>query len=507
VTPTRIRALATAAVAVFFLGLAGIAIDASFGGDAGRDLVSAGATQAVPGGTVSAEEAVADGAGTAPSGSAVGGAGATPGGRATRSTGAVSGRTVPTGLAVPRIPSHHPGVTDTEVRIGIAVINDGAQVFDAFGIKGVAVASPAEAEARTTAIFNWINAHGGVAGRKLVPRYFEYSYFTGTFAAQSQAVCTHFTEDDPVLAVLSLNAVRLIADCLKQHDTMFLDAGNSEAYDAQALGELGAHYYRPFELNLSRLDQQIDGLARVGFLTAKNKIGVLRWDLPQATRAMQQAVRPALATHALRLTDEYAYNYVGSLSDLSQTSAESSNAVLRFRTAGIDRVVFIGSQAVFPLFFGAEAESQGYKPDYGWSSLDVPSSMPGNMPAHQLLNSQGVGWNIGFDLNLGGGQPFEQNAQYKACAAALDAGGQAYPNDGFACDYYFLLQAGLNRAKEVSPAGFRAALDGMASAFQPAQSHVLFRSGRYEGVDAVRNFAYDDGCSCFKYTSPLRPTP
>jgi hypothetical protein len=63
----------------------------------------------------------------------------------------------------------------------------------------------------------------------------------------------------------------------------------------------------------------------------------------------------------------------------------------------------------------------------------------------------------------------------------------------------------LDRAGELTPAGIAARIDALDASFESAMTFsTRFFAGRRDGVAAVRTFAFDDACSCFRYTSPPR---
>ena len=80
----------------------------------------------------------------------------------------------------------------------------------------------------------YVNDHGGVAGRKVVP---DYQYFCPIQNAQALALCTKFTEDDHVFAVMG-NFVDFSGDaqtCLaKDHNTVLITFQLSQAIMSQS---------------------------------------------------------------------------------------------------------------------------------------------------------------------------------------------------------------------------------------------------------------------------------
>src|SRR4051794_8101433 len=89
----------------------------------------------------------------------------------------------------------------------------------------------------------------------------------------------------------------------------------------------------------------VDGLYRQGYFSplAKTdpaaKIGVVTVNDAEHNRALDRALIPALRSHGLKLTDVAPLDAAYTLQQAGNQSAEASNAVLRFRTEGIDHVI------------------------------------------------------------------------------------------------------------------------------------------------------------------------
>ena len=119
------------------------------------------------------------------------------------------------------------GVTDNTIKIGVALVDfkciapyiqttriDEYKVYDAF------IAD--------------INAKGGVAGRKLVP---VYHTFCPIVPAPALALCTQFTEDEHVFAVLGdfVDLTGQAQPCIaKQHNTVLITIDLTQAIDRLA---------------------------------------------------------------------------------------------------------------------------------------------------------------------------------------------------------------------------------------------------------------------------------
>ena len=107
------------------------------------------------------------------------------GGGAT-SSGGPGSTSVPTGLG-------NPQVTAKTISIGIGYVTNGDTANAAIGATGIGQGDPL-GEAK--AVVSYINAHGGVAGRKVTPVYHPYdATSTATTSSQDQAACADYTQD------------------------------------------------------------------------------------------------------------------------------------------------------------------------------------------------------------------------------------------------------------------------------------------------------------------------
>ena len=114
------------------------------------------------------------------------------------------------------------GVTATTVKVGVALVdfNCISQFVNQIRVNQDQVYQ---------AFIDYINGHGGIAGRRIVPDYQTYCPIQNS---QALALCTKFTEDDDVFAVLG-NFVDFSGDaqtCLaKDHNTVLMTFNLTQA--------------------------------------------------------------------------------------------------------------------------------------------------------------------------------------------------------------------------------------------------------------------------------------
>ena len=235
-------------------------------------------------------------------------------------------------------------------------------------------------------------------------------------------------------------------------------------------------------------------------------VGLLRFDLPDQERTARRVIEPALERHGLALTTDIAFRPVEGTRDLPVASDEASNAVLRMRSRGVDRVLFLGSGLSLPYVFPTVAESQGYRPRYGITTDDGPAFMAENAPAAQMSGAMAVGWEPQYDVADSDGVLRDQ-PQWRACVAVVKRAGFT-ARDGRRCTALYFLEAALRRSSTVTPAALRAGADRLGATAYSTQTYATrFGPGRYDGVAAVRVLRLEESCTCFRYLTGNLRTP
>jgi ABC-type branched-subunit amino acid transport system substrate-binding protein len=394
------------------------------------------------------------------------------------------------------------GVTATTIHLGVFTLSGFSKAGEALGID----AQTGDQGAVARAVIDYLNAHGGMAGRKIVPVVYDYNIPNGTANGAStelQSACAAFTDDNKVYAVatpVSTSGDNSFYDCLSKHGVITSAAGESK--EQGFFARRANWFYEPMDMNLTRiLSTNVDALSSAGFFGAHPKIAAMIGDTTDERAALKDGLTPALARHGLSLTDYVATN----------DSSAYSNAVLKFKSEGITHVLFgfLGS----PLTFMTNAETQHYYPRYGLHSRSSPGALlQGNAPAAQQVGAMGMGWQPMNDVD-GQRDPGVLNARQKLCLQLTKQAGQDPSVRVTAlvalwiCDAIFFVRDTLAIAPDFTPAGFRAGAEalgtvGVASTFRSTLGPGLL----HDGAGAYRVFAYKSDCSCYQYVSPLRPS-
>jgi len=391
-------------------------------------------------------------------------------------------------------------VRPAKVTIGAWVAGSGFDsVAASLGIKGLALGNQTN---QVQALVKDINTHGGLLGAKidLVLHVTKTSDTNQT--AEAQAVCADFTEDHHVqFAITGLDdATGLVPKCLAAHGVPLIN--DDYSVDNALLPALSPYLFLPSAWVMDRLMQtQIDALNGQGFFDGPGKVGILLYDTPASQRVLQHVVIPGLAAIGVKSPDTYALK-----SDGSDYEAESPG-VLRFRADGVTRIITIQCS---PLGFMINAESQHYNPRYAVYTTSGPGALLETAaPKNQLKGSVGFGWSPPYDVD-GGHQPAPVSANQTRCwsimkKAGEDTSGTAGALQLWFCDAFWFLQKALDTAGVISASGLVAGARAMRGYESPVTWRTDLSSGRIDGVSAYRDLAYNAHCSCYLYTSGLKP--
>jgi ABC-type branched-subunit amino acid transport system substrate-binding protein len=381
------------------------------------------------------------------------------------------------------------------MRIGIEYPGSQSGLAAAFGVN--ILTGGADWKTFIQPVIDDINAQGGIAGMQVEGVFHTTDTSRGSFAAQGQAVCSHFTEDDHVFAAIGFVLDPSEIACFRSHGTPFIGQAVAMA-DAQLYQANRGWYYQPSQISNERLVPiLVDQLQQLGYFNGA-KLGVLRMEDPTAQR-FENLLRRELAARGIGVTADAVLSNPPSAADAGSLFTQAANAILRFRDAGVTHVLPVPSGSAIPFVFMNQAETQGYRPQWALTSLDVPAFMAPNAPKAQLHGAVGIGWMNGSDIHWTE-VPKGINANEDTCWRLTKRNGDEAKRY---CDGLFFLRDALARAPEVSPGGLLAGVEALGTSYSsPWAGPTRFGPGRYDGAAAVRPLRFMDECGCFRYTGP-----
>lgn len=383
-----------------------------------------------------------------------------------------------------------PGLTDTTIKIGFVVLDQMA------GGSGFITADQGDAREQVNAMVDAVNADGGIAGREIEPVFQEFDTTTDSVQTES-ALCTAFTEDDAVFAVVLLGQREPSArQCYKDANTLMLDASGlglpKSVYD-----DLAPFFFAVSTTTLDAYaETEVDVLDEAGFFDGA-KVGVLIEANDDYRQVYEDVLKPALAD--VGATDPVT-------AEIDQTTAANAGATVgaaasKFKAEGVTALLFLGRGDNVG-YFTAIAGPQKYYPKLAVGSFENPgfaSRNPALFPKQALQGSQGLGISP-TDDGLGSSLPFPQPGAETECVdiyaeAGIEFESRDNANRAFLfCDALRFLQAAAAEVGEDDPLNATSLADAAGGLGDTWQSAIAlgtdFEPGVYAPASVGRLLAY-----------------
>lgn len=401
------------------------------------------------------------------------------------------------------------GFTEKQIYIGYFTWSEVETFGNAANLPGFAFG---DQRAQAEAIIKDINGHGGLAGREIVPVFYDIrtSELLGDPNRAGQEACEKWTKDRPVFAAIVVPAFvnHTLFACMASNKTPLVF--NS---DAPLLHSTYARYAPYLYSTLSPQMERFVGpwlrrAAASGYFTgwdttlgrpsttAEVKVGILTTSDNDGSE-FDRIVRAELARQGRSVEMTFATS--------SATDQQGLNAaVLQFKTRGVTHVV-PGSRLM--LLFPQAAENQRYRPRYAIATNHIPTVVQRAAPRGQLAGAIGVGYHPGYDVQ-NRQDPGDPSAAAARCRQAMQNAGQdTSPRDAWslmtkACDAFNFIVAASDSGG-LSPEGLSRGAQEIGSMEPAGTFRITFPGGRTDGPSAVRDLAYENACECFKYLTPV----
>jgi hypothetical protein len=420
---------------------------------------------------------------------------------ATRATGSASkshraAGTAGTASAGPATPAAIAG--SGPIKLGLAYVDSGASNTVLSGIgKGLA---SADTHGEVAAYVAHINSLGGVLGRKLEMVFYRASP-NDSLQSIGQGICATETQDHHVDISFDSNYGDVVFPCLNRArvPTIFpgIDGLTTASYKSFPL------VTEPDSVAIDRLASiEVPQLVKMGYKpTGLQKLGVLYFNGANFVAGFN-ALKAAWAARGVKIAASVALSNWNSVGEIAGLLTSVQSAELRFRAQGVTHVMCVETNAFICGFFGLVAASQGYFPRYAFTSDQPLTNILANVPAKGLKGSVFVGWNPPQDLSRLSSMP----RGVRSCWAFMNKHGfptsTGNERDGAAsiCEAVDYAVATLKAAGSTDPDAIVAAARSIGPSFETRR--VLGVGTGQAGVAVVRRGSFQEGCSCFVYTSP-----
>jgi hypothetical protein len=464
------------------------------------------------------------GAGSAPGTGTAGAGGSTGTTSGTGGTGAGATTAIGTGGptgATPQLPVVSGQVV---LKLGVVYLKGLDQAYKA---ANGGKSSTTDSQADYAAVIKELNARPGTK-LSFRPSYYAVdASSTQPQADQLQAACAHFTQDMHVDIVVSYSAGTdaALAHCLQKRSVPLVDGFAGAELGASTLQQL-PNLWAPTQLSLEQVGvlqptylvrhHWIDGRwgtdTRCAGVT-QPRIGVITFDRADWRRAYNGAVAPTFKSLGHPVYDVDFLAVSGSTAEqVAQASSGAQNAVLKFSSECIDHVAFVGNVALDYLFMNV-AQQQHYNPRYGLSSLEAPPVIVQNLaqPTPQLHGAIGPGWAPFSDVAIAQFDAAAKNPGAPCMSILTHAGIAPKDNNSSilalpSCEGPMFVAAVVDRWIAGGRSGtLLDVVNRLRSSYRAAGTYAVdMTASHHDGASSYRGFAYDDGCSCFRYTSGLQ---
>ena len=415
-----------------------------------------------------------------------------------------------------------PGVTADKIFVGLSYAVNSSAANTAIGAAGI---TQGDTKREHEIVIEDINSHGGVAGRKIEPVWYEQDgASTASYDVIDQQMCETWTKDSQVFAAMRAGTENLL-QCLRSRGVVLIsdDLSSSDAARFRKYPE----YIEVAMMNLDRAASlEVAALKTQGYFggwnavagapaTTKPKVGIITYDGPSWDHAVDETLVPALgsAGYAPAAEDIIRVREENSTSDAGATAAAVSNAVLKLRSDNVTHVLVFDERGLITLFFTRNADSQGYRPRYGFTTRNGVQALVDSaaLPTNQLIGSKGIGWLPSIDIpasvNTRNG-PYSNDVRRK-CLALLESKGITFSDVNAEtigmgiCSSWWFFRDAVNAAGGImNRAAFMEGVHKLGTSYLNAGNFAnRFSPTQHDGVAAYRQLGFDEGCRCMKYTS------
>jgi len=419
------------------------------------------------------------------------------------------------------------GITPTKIYVGVTYSSGADEANKALGNN----ITSGDQQADGQAVIDDINAHGGVAGRKLVPVWYDYQTTDARpYTNIDGEACAKFTQDNKVFAVAGDGLTDNFAACVTHAGALMVSTATTIIGPDQAYFEKYPYTFSVGYLTQDRMmAEEVRSLLRQDYFSGWNtatgnpanavpaKVGILSFDTPHWSDPLHHVMLPALARagHPVDSTNVQEVAYPQGTNGIGSTIAQIQSAVLKFRQNGITHVIILDGNGSMTLYALNNMRGQHYYPRLGVNSatgVEVLATQY-HSDAQSFNGAVGLGWGPQLDLPQGQGDKYS-TPHTKACIKMVEKRtGQQFPDTNSAsialgyCDELYLIADAINGAGAVVDRDAAAvAIEALRGTFPASGTYgVFFSPTRHDGIEYGYDLKFDLGCTCTKYTrGPFR---
>ena len=317
-----------------------------------------------------------------------------------------------------------------------------------------------------------LNSAGGLAGCQVDMVTYRFPASTSDWGQESQKECAAFTQDTHVFAVYSVGGLenRVGVDCYVKAKLPFFATGQLYQPTCDDLTTGAPYIYYPNGVASCRFAGLVGLWNQAGLFSKNAKVGILAMDdgSGQGDYVANKIYGPALKK--LKIPYEtFTYHGASSGNDFANTSVTLSSAVLKFKTDGVNTVIFTPGGPQGPAGLMPLAASQGFFPAYGLNTSDA-IALAATVGANSIKKGIAVSWQI-TDLPIQAQQSLPVNAAITKCATWAQPSTTTLTGVNAYCDFLNMLQTSLGKAKDLKPETMRKAIDALGTTFKASTTY------------------------------------
>ena len=441
----------------------------------------------------------------------------------------------------------------TPIKIGVAYLSEAQAASSSAGASQQSSQSlNQQAQAATQAqrtLIAWINQHGGLGPDCQVVGGYHAFHVLGQdgFAAETQAECSDFAEDQHVNIVISTsNETSGLIPCLAQkHVVVFFQSADYSPSPSD-FSKYRGYLYQPGLITTSRWGPFVDVFNQAGYFgpyDASNgslngaaatpcKAAILIADDGTNHNKDLAKIWAPLVAKRCGNTKPLEFTFTesdGTASSEGTLSQQFSSAVLAMRAAGVNHVIVTpdGSNVLF--YFLPQAKAEQYYPRYGLTTGNGITVWSLGTP-QELSNAVAVSYTP-FDTGENGGFSNPNYSQYnsnpttpgmrqtKALCRSVFAGHMPSGVTNIdtlygTCDQFFWIYDALKGATSLTPQNLPQVLlagtNKLGCSYSPAAAYLnpcVGEPDHYDGGMGVRGMKWDNSTSSWIYATPVVRIP
>jgi hypothetical protein len=347
-----------------------------------------------------------------------------------------------------------------------------------------------------------LNAAGGVAGCNVEVVMFPFSVGGADFNQLSQAECATFTQDNHVAVVFAAGyETKVAVDCFVKAKLPVFFTPAAALYEPSCADSNKNNLYAVASILTCRFGSFIKLWNDAGLFPKGAKVGILQFDSIDGEHQNQALVKsqyePKLKKLGYTVETFTTTRSVGAgASGFGDQSAQVAQAVLRFKTDGVNVVLFTPPGAQMLASFMPQALSQQYFPNYGFTSSDAISAAR-LIGQNAMKKAIAVSWGI-IDQSMPAQRALPANPAVKACAPwSVPSESGPVPtltgaNDY--CDFFHAIQTGWRGATKLNAATLRKGITALGKSFDSAQTYdgaTRFAAKKLDGGSKAMVLTWD----------------